>query len=419
MKFFKDFFQFRNSKQQIFEQEKNKVEKVGGLTEFEKKASKGGKKKLRLDYTEKTEDPIWQGDNYNQVWKPAVLGALKDPETYTKVLDYLKTYNGQDAATVKKIIDNEEKAEKAGKGSLKYAVRKLATDGRIGPFHTIMRKAVERATGEKIEPLEPKQAKLQTPNEEPKTAEVKLVDTRNKEEVEKIEPKKGKLEIPKEEEKKPNLKPVEVPETKPVEEIPQEKEVPQEVAKPEPSGPKSETSDPATGNVGEAEKQQTYFRGEGANMAERLLNAKYPNTVSAKKDSLGNYTMGSDLVVGERTRVRVILKDIGVDRWIYFISEYKGKKGLPVQFYSFQMKAKNDDKEMGVVPRNSGPLTISMVVSTVDLKPKVTTTDEGDFLTEKQCQEFYFKLKDGVKPFADSKWNGPVFSITNRKFDVK
>jgi hypothetical protein len=183
MKFFKDFFRFKKNKQILEQQAPPKDEVIGGKTEFEKRASKKGKQNLKLDYTEKATDPIWQGKNYDEVWKPAVEGALDNPETYDKVLNYLKTYAGQDAVTVKKIIQKEEQLEKQGKGSLKAAIQKLATDGKIGPFHTIMRKAVERATGKPIEVLQTKQAKFVKPEFETPKLNLQTVDPGPKSEV--------------------------------------------------------------------------------------------------------------------------------------------------------------------------------------------------------------------------------------------
>lgn len=494
MKFFKDFFEFIRDKK-ILEQQATKDEVIGGKTEFEKKASKAGKKKLRLDYTEKATDPIWQGDNYNQVWKPAVEGALDNPETYEKVLNYLKTYSGQDAVTVKKIIQKEEQAEKQGKGSLKFAIRELATDGKIGPFHTIMRKAVERATGEKIEPLEPKQAKIKPaddpqkqpvviPTDEPKkddiiskkmiinvidretkklilTAKYVLQDEDGEElssgQVDQnaefsfmiIGPSKfhiiisadgyesfdknfsfGKDEFStltaKEDvvRKTVSLKPIkkEEPEKKP-----EPKKEPEPEKKPEPTPvstekqPKSETSDPATGTIGEKEKTEKQISAKGGNMAERVLNFKYPLT--GKEDLLGRYVVSStDFKVGERNTIRVITNKIGVDKYIYFVSNHVGR-AFPVEIYSFKMGAEENDKEFGITPQTKGPLQMTMIVSTVEVKPNTTKKEiDGNMvegMTEAQCQDFFMSLRKLPKPFEQTAWRGPVFSAITRKFDVQ
>jgi hypothetical protein len=113
--------------------------KVGGLTSFDIKASKKGKAKNRLDMTRTAQDEIWQGENYENKWKPEVDKAINDPQQYAKVLEYFKNYQGQDKETVQKILSL---AETKSPAEVKYAIKKLGKDGNIGPFHTILKEAM-------------------------------------------------------------------------------------------------------------------------------------------------------------------------------------------------------------------------------------------------------------------------------------
>jgi hypothetical protein len=124
------------------------IELVGGLRSFEKVAK--NKKGLKLDYTTLAKEEIWQGQNYNKTWKPAVKKALDNPDNFKSILKYLKEYNGQDADTVKKIIAKAEQKEQQAPGSLRKELERLATDGKIGPFHAIIRDVIESVTKQEI-----------------------------------------------------------------------------------------------------------------------------------------------------------------------------------------------------------------------------------------------------------------------------
>jgi hypothetical protein len=125
-----------------------------GKNNFAIKASKKGKEKNRLDMTKREEagEEIWQGENYAKKWIPLVDAALNDPVKYKKLLNDLKNYSGQDNATVKKIL---ALAEKKSSAEVIMTIRKLATDGDIGPFHRIMFNSISPEVPKTPPPLPP------------------------------------------------------------------------------------------------------------------------------------------------------------------------------------------------------------------------------------------------------------------------
>lgn len=483
MKFFKGFSQFKKIKQIFEQQAPSKDEIIGGKTEFEKRASKKGKQNLKLDYTEKATDPIWQGKNYDEVWKPAVEGALDNPETYDKVLNYLKTYSGQDAVTVKKIIQKEEQLEKQGKGSLKAAIQKLATDGKIGPFHTIMRKAVERATGKPIEVLQTKQAKFVRPELEQPKPVLTTVDPGPKSEVLN---KKMIINVIDRETKKPILtakylikdedgedyskgnvddkgefsfvilgpskfninisadeyEPFDkefsfdkdsfstltvegdvVRKTvslKPIKKQQSDEEFFQKPKRPE---LKSITRDKASGSLGETEKQQIELPISAAGSS-GLLDLKYPLT-KGKLSSLGSFSLSGPIRTDGPTSMLIKMNDeYDTDRWVHIFSTYYNPK-YKVQYYGFKLPKGQTEKNIKIGALRPGPMKINMVVTgqEVDMAPYTKQIKKDGrthtVMTNAQCEEFVKFLKDQVKPFADTKWGGPAFSSTSQTFDVK
>jgi len=143
-----------------------RLEKKGALKKFNVKA----KGKNKLSYTTELNEPIWKGENYGKLWIPYVKDAMDKPEDFARILQYLENYNGQDAAVVKKILAKAKAMDQKnpGKNILKNRIFKLATDGKVGPFHSIIKGAMEEAVPEVKPKSEPKEEPRPEPKEEPK-----------------------------------------------------------------------------------------------------------------------------------------------------------------------------------------------------------------------------------------------------------
>lgn len=102
--------------------------------------------KGKLDYSDpNVAGGIWAGDKYEKEWKPLVSGTMADAAKANKVISYLESYDGQDAADVKSKIANKTREEKIA------IINRLATDNKVGPFHN----AVLQGINTTIEPPEP------------------------------------------------------------------------------------------------------------------------------------------------------------------------------------------------------------------------------------------------------------------------
>lgn len=462
MKFIKDFFRFRGSL--ITEQERRTIRKTGyeermGDEKFDIKARRrrSGKK---LDYTNKYEDPLYSnhpwhgsggiqggkpGSKYATVWVPDVQNAFNDPTNRAKMVDYLKNYRGQDYNTVQRMIRQE--TARNGEENLWKSMLKHATDGKVGPYHRIVWNGMEEE--DIINPKEPflvttqpnpteggtttgdgtyfkdtvvtVTAKVNTDftfinwtengQEVSKDAEYKFTITANRDLVANF---KGKDKDP---DPDPDPDPVPIP--------------PDEDKK----SPKSETSDSATGNMGEKEKNETQYLAKGDTQSQKLLNFKYPLT--GDQNSLGRYIVldssGSvtrDLEVGKKFTVKILsppekgLKSTNVERYVYFVSTHKGN-AFPVEIYSFTMGKEETETEFTITPQEKMDLQMTMIISTVDLNPKTTNSKDqtGKYdiegLTDGQCQDFKSELLKIMKPYEETAWRGPVFSAYTDKYVIQ
>jgi hypothetical protein len=142
---------------------------------YNKKAFKEG----NIDYNEmnKAGNDLWTDANYETQWIPKVDNAFAIPENQKILIDRLENYSGQDANDVKLALSKGKTFEE------KVAIaKKLATDGKPGPYHSIINELINDL------PKEP----VKTP-----TAEVKK---ETPPEVKGDEPKVPDLSIDKEEE---------------------------------------------------------------------------------------------------------------------------------------------------------------------------------------------------------------------------
>ena len=429
MKFFKGFFRFKNDNQILEQTTGSKDKVVGGKTDFEVKASKKGKNNLRLDYTKNITEPYWQGSNYENEWKPWVNDALKDKETRDKIVKYLDEYKGQDNQTVKEILKREREAEAKGKGSLNYAIKKLATDGKIGPFHTIIKQAISKVTGKDIDKLDIKPAPELKPTQikqpEPKLDPVKIDPVKDVE----FKPDEDPKEEPKPEPEKPKEEPKPEPE-KPKEEPKPEPEKPKEEEEETAftRKPKAETSDPATGLVGEKEKQELAYKSEGGNAVDKLFTLDYPLT-PGPSSKLGNYFFrgdnGADFKVGESFELAAVTskKLLDVDKWVYFLSNHEGTTNFPVELFKFKMKKGEEERQFTISPKTSGKLIIKMIMSTKNIEASTTTKVidgfEYNLMSNNQAQKFLYDLVNSREPYSKTQWGGPIFSIVTREFNVR
>lgn len=451
MKFFKNFFRFRKDID-IFEQNKPNVAQdvdrvVGGMGE--EKLDIKAKGKNRLDYSKKAKETeeMWKGKNYDTQWKPFVDDNLNDPKTFDKVVDFLKNYQGQkNAPVIKKILTDAEKKEKSGQGSVKDRVKELATDGRPGPFHTAVLQAIKKAT-DKVEPLEPKQAKIQVKDEEEKKVKGVPVDTeRTKQYVDKIDPKQAKLSYTApEEERKVKGVPVETERTKQyVDEIdpkksklsytaPEEERKVKGVPVEEPKkkakklkvyrddDKKSETSDQATGHVGEKEKIEMRYKTSGENAGQQLLNFEYPVNMKDEINLAKFYFTDKIFVADEKNVLNIEFTDKNEEiRFVYILVE-SGSKKYPVQIKGFRMNSSKTES-INYTPRVSGKIKIKMIVSTVEIDLKYFKVKEKgvfvDAMSNDQCKIFLDSLLKERKPFSEVKSGKPVFQTLEQSFKV-
>jgi hypothetical protein len=95
------------------------------------------KTKGALDYTEREKaGDIFAGENYQNKWLPLVESSLNDDAKADQILNFLENYTGQDAADTKAKLAGKTRAEKIA------ITRKLASDGKPGPFHNAVESAI-------------------------------------------------------------------------------------------------------------------------------------------------------------------------------------------------------------------------------------------------------------------------------------
>ncbi len=117
------------------------------------------KTKGALDYTERDKaGDIFAGENYQNKWLPLVEASLNDDAKADQILNFLENYTGQDAADTKAKLAGKTRAEKIA------ITRRLASDGKPGPFHN----AVESAINSIETPPPPPDKPGEVPKENPK-----------------------------------------------------------------------------------------------------------------------------------------------------------------------------------------------------------------------------------------------------------
>lgn len=376
MRFFKNFFQFQRFGKLLEQNQDDQI--IGGKKEFEI-AAKG---KNKLPYTKKATENIWKGDNYENIWKPKVAQALEDQKIYDEVVKYLTSYNGQGKNVVKKLIEDSKTAPGPGDADykLKYLIGKLATDGKIGPFHTLMNKAINTA----IEKVKPKETKLQTTNTNPEPEPV----------VKKVVKKKKKKKEVQEDDND-------------TEENFDDDEI------------KSETSDQTTGRMGEQEKRQLRYSAKGTGF-KRLMSLQYPSIQ-------GDYVKLGKLEIKEtgagKVNIKVSLseefgkssKNLGKERYVYFFSDRSPFKGFEIQCYSTIL----DQPELvfDVYPTDKEEYKVKMIISSENLNLKTTVKKNKKngqvfrVMSPTDADMFVTNLLKRRKPFSKNDWNGPTFQV--------
>lgn len=104
--------------------------------------SNSPKKGTWIDYTpQEKADEIFRGENYDKLWAPKRDSAFSNPETAQKVISALENYTGADANDVKAILAREKTFE----GKVAKA-KQLASDKKIGPYHTILNSIIDNVS---------------------------------------------------------------------------------------------------------------------------------------------------------------------------------------------------------------------------------------------------------------------------------
>jgi hypothetical protein len=345
---------------------------------------------------------------------------LDNDETREKIINYLKTYTGEDAVKVKKIIKNLEAKEKKGQGSLKDGLRSLSTDHKVGPFHTAVRKAVERATGEEIKPIDPKQSKPEKPGEAP-TPQVKPTTITPPKEEKKLVDEK-----PPEEEKKPWMGSDKAPEIKEDE--------------PKVSSKEKSEHDDFQGGKGEREKMEQKISWIEGKKGTNIVNIFAPqqNTTQGEKFRLATApklftTEGNEFTVIKRedklkksTDTEKIYYGFEFELrqpcWVYLFCEMP-QDPQPLTLVSFgqQQKGKFDYDELyfidGDPKKPNTEITLQFVFSQSDLNigdGSKIESKELDLSSEKKIRE---SVIAAMKPFDDNE--GGIATVTFLRFRRK
>jgi hypothetical protein len=99
------------------------------------------RQKDKLDYNTPEQaskiNPIWDRNNYEKTWKPLVKETMSNPQFAADVIKYLENYPGKNAPAIKQIL-NQAKAS----GKTNEEIIRLATDYKVGPFHSAMYEAI-------------------------------------------------------------------------------------------------------------------------------------------------------------------------------------------------------------------------------------------------------------------------------------
>lgn len=83
---------------------------------------------------------LWKDENtYENVWKPKVYSAFNDPRRAEELIKNLESYKGQDFEDVQAAINKGKTPEEK-----KSIAIRLATDKKIGPFHSIMNTVIDQ-----------------------------------------------------------------------------------------------------------------------------------------------------------------------------------------------------------------------------------------------------------------------------------
>lgn len=96
----------------------------------------------RLPYTprETGTNEIWQGENYNKVWKPLVAKSLADPEQAKKIDTWLTENKDTFSPNIKKQLEGLSGEKRIQR------IQQLATDEKPGLFHNAVLDAIKATT---------------------------------------------------------------------------------------------------------------------------------------------------------------------------------------------------------------------------------------------------------------------------------
>jgi hypothetical protein len=90
----------------------------------------------------------WQGQNYENVWTPKVNKVFDTKESAVRAINQLQNYTGQDARDVQAIL------AKAVTMDEKIAIaKKLALDGRVGPYHRLIDNIISKERPAEVKPI--------------------------------------------------------------------------------------------------------------------------------------------------------------------------------------------------------------------------------------------------------------------------
>jgi hypothetical protein len=96
-----------------------------------------------IDYNpigQTSEEDLWKDENtYENAWKPKVYSAFSDPKRAEELIKNLESYKGQDFEDVQAAINKGKTPEEK-----KSIAIRLATDKKIGPFHSIMNTVINQ-----------------------------------------------------------------------------------------------------------------------------------------------------------------------------------------------------------------------------------------------------------------------------------